>query len=169
MNENAPIRRAAPKDIYRLAEIEVFNYRLNFYPIFRNDDYYFSELRTDALARDYLERPEWLRQTFVYADPAVKGFIRVNGNQIEKLFVEPVLQGRGIGVQLLDHAVHLCGASCVWALEKNERALGFYARHGFAPTGERKPEEGTAEFLIRLERQAIQSAFSAFSNTSAND
>ena len=154
MNENAHIRLAVPKDIYRLAEIEVFNYRLNFYPIFRNDDFYFSELRTDALAREYLERPEWLRQTYVYADPAVKGFVRVNGNEVEKLFVEPVLQGRGIGAALLECAVHTCGATSLWALEKNERALAFYARHGFLPTGERKLEEGTAEYLIRLDKRA---------------
>ena len=153
MNKNEVIRRAAPKDIGRLAEIEVFNYRLNFYPIFRNDDFYFSELRTDALARDYLEHPEWLRQTYVYANPAVKGFIRMNGNEIAKLFVEPVLQGGGIGGLLLEYAVNACGASYLWALEKNKRALTFYARHGFLPTDDRKLEEGTEEFLVRLEKR----------------
>ena len=38
------IRKANKEDVYRIAEIEVFNYRLYFYPIFQNDDYYFDEL-----------------------------------------------------------------------------------------------------------------------------
>ena len=33
------IRKATLSDANRLAEIEVFCYRLNFYPIFRNDDF----------------------------------------------------------------------------------------------------------------------------------
>ncbi len=39
------IRLADNNDISRLVEIEIFNYRLNFYPIFRNDEYYFGELQ----------------------------------------------------------------------------------------------------------------------------
>ena len=38
------IRQATAADLPRIAEIEIFNYRLNFYPIFRDDDYYFNEL-----------------------------------------------------------------------------------------------------------------------------
>ena len=36
------IRKAKISDINRIAEIEIFNYRLNFYPIFKNDDFYFN-------------------------------------------------------------------------------------------------------------------------------
>lgn len=39
------IRRAENDDLVRIAEIEVFNYRLNFYPIFQKDSYYFDELQ----------------------------------------------------------------------------------------------------------------------------
>ena len=35
------IRKATQKDLARIAEIEVFNYRLNFYPIFKDDDFLF--------------------------------------------------------------------------------------------------------------------------------
>ena len=88
-----PIRIATKQDANRLAEIEIFCYRLNFYPIFRNDDFYFSELTTPNLIQIYEESPEILSRTFVYDDGVVKGFVRINGTQIEKLFVEPVLQG----------------------------------------------------------------------------
>ncbi len=39
------IRRASPEDLNRIAEIEVFYYRLNFYPIFREDAFCFGEFR----------------------------------------------------------------------------------------------------------------------------
>ena len=44
------IRPARKEDAARLAEIEIFNYRLNFYPIFRTDDYFFRELTVPTVA-----------------------------------------------------------------------------------------------------------------------
>lgn len=146
------IRKAEEKDLCRIAEIEIFNYRLNFYPIFRNDDFYFGELRVDSKLREYAENPGMLKSLYVYDDGAVKGFVSFDGREIRKLFVEPVLQGSGIGSRLLEYALKDGGERFLWALEKNERALAFYARHGFVPTGERIPEEGTDEYLIRLRR-----------------
>ena len=147
------IRRAEVRDIARLAEIEVFNYRLNFYPIFRNDEFYFEELTVPALMRAYEDVPELLCQTFVYDDGVVKGFARIHAGTLEKLFVEPALQGCGIGAQLLAYAVTQRGAERLWALEKNVRAVAFYQRNGFAITGEKKLEEDTTEYLICMERR----------------
>ena len=143
------IRRATADDLARIAEIVIFNYRLNFYPIFRNDAYYFRELQVPALMEEY---EDFLSSLWVYDDGAVKGFVQTEDREILKLFVEPVLQGKGIGAALLRHAVEECGANHLWALEKNVRAIRFYERHGFRVTPERKPEEDTAEYLIRLER-----------------
>lgn len=143
------IRRAKETDLARIAEIEIFNYRLNFYPIFRNDDFYFDELSVPVYMEDI--HPH-LERMFVYDDGVVKGFISVDGRRVDKLFVEPVLQGRGIGAKLLDYAVQNLGADELWALEKNERAIAFYTRHGFRLTADKKPEEDTSEFLVRLKR-----------------
>lgn len=148
----AVIRKAEKADVCRIAEMEVFNYRLNFYPIFRCDEYYFSQLQVADLMEAYLTRPEMMGNTFVYDDGAVKGFVRLDGAEIRKLFVEPVLQGQGIGAALLEYAVEKLGARSLWALEKNTRAIAFYARHGFFPTGKKKYEEDTSEFLVLLER-----------------
>lgn len=148
MKEN--IRLAYDSDISRIAEIEIFNYRLNFYPIFKNDEYYFGELQAAEMIEKYREEPTRLNRTYVYDDGVVKGFVRVNGAEVEKLFVEPVLQGQGIGRILLAYAVKRLNVNCLWALERNKRAISFYNRSGFRETTERRLEEGTDEYLVKL-------------------
>ncbi|SCJ60313.1 putative acetyltransferase [uncultured Clostridium sp.] len=146
------IRPATLEDISRLAEIEVFNYRLNFYPVFRNDAYYFGELTVANVVENYRRTQENVKPTYVYDDGVVKGFIRIEGGEVVKLFVEPVLQGQSIGAQLLNYAIAHHAVTFLWALEKNDRALRFYLQRGFHLTGKRKYEEGTTEYLVRLKR-----------------
>lgn len=143
------IRQATAADLPRIAEMVVFNYRLNFYPIFRDDDFYFNEMQVLHLADAYRKD---VGSMWVYDDGAVKGFVQVADGEIKKLFVEPVLQGRSIGAALLDFAVSERHVDNLWALEKNTRAIRFYERHGFHQTEDRKPEEGTSEYLVRMKR-----------------
>ena len=147
------IRSAEINDAFRLAEIELFNYRLNFYPIFKSDGYFFKELSVPVLMSEYEADKAMLERSFVYDDGVVKGFIRVRGAHIEKLFVEPVLQSGGIGGKLLDFAVRKLGANELLALEKNEKAIRFYERHGFYLTDEKQRVDDTAEFLIMMKRR----------------
>ena len=146
------IRKAIPSDAGRLSEIEVFDYRLHFYPLFRTDAYFFSELNVPALMQEYRDMPELIERTFIYDDGVVKGFVQVDGQEVKKLFVEPVLQGKSIGAELLTFAVTEKSADFLWALEKNTKAIRFYTRHGFRITDEKKYEEGTTEYLVRMER-----------------
>ena len=141
------IRKAQEADLARIAEIEIFNYRLFFYPIFQNDGFYFDELQVPSRMKHFREV---LSELWVYDDGAVKGFVQAGNLEVKKLFVEPVLQGQAIGSKLLLHATEQLNARFLWALEKNTRAIAFYQRHGFQPTGERQLEEDTAEYLIRL-------------------
>lgn len=143
------IRPAKPEDLARIAEIEIFNYRLNFYPIFRYDPFYFEELQVPSRMEYY--RP-LLNALWVYDDGVVKGFFQAEGRELKKLFVEPVRLGKAIGAALLEHAVSVLRVNCLWALEKNTRAIAFYQRHGFGLTGQRKPEDGTEEHLVQLIR-----------------
>ena len=143
------IRKATIDDLPRIAEIVVFNYRLNFYPIFKNDDYYFCELQVPNLMKQYESNVDHI---WVYDDGAVKGIIQIDNREIKKLFVEPVLQGNGIGSELLTYAIENRNANTLWALEKNVRAIRFYERHGFQITTDKKLEEDTTEYLVRLER-----------------
>ena len=152
MNGMEHIRPAAADDLNRIAEIEIFNYRLHFYPIFRSDRYYFVEKTVPNLTAFYANEPGIVEHTVVYDDGVVKGFVRVNGEEIEKLFVEPVLQNRGIGDALFRYAVKTLGGKRLFVLEKNVRAIRFYERHGFHLTDQKKRVDDTNEFLIRMER-----------------
>ena len=143
------IRPAVPEDLARIAEIEVFNYRLNFYPIFRSDAFYFDELTVPKLMP---LRADFIPDILVYDDGAVKGFLHYGGDEVRRLYVEPVLQGQGIGAALLEYAIREKQVKRLWALEKNVRAIAFYRRHGFCMTAERKLEEDTEEYLVRLVR-----------------
>ena len=143
------IRAARADDLARIAEIEIFNYRLNFYPIFLYDPFYFSELQVPDRMEYY--RP-MLDTLWVYDDGVVKGFFQAENQELRKLFVEPVLQGQAIGAALLEYAIAQTQVNTLWALEKNTRASAFYQRHGFCVTADRKPEDDTDEYLVRLAR-----------------
>ena len=150
MKKEIRIRKAEINDLSRIAEIQVFNYRLYFYPIFKSDEYYFDELRVPSLMEEY---EAGLDSLYVYDDGVVKGFVKIEGTYIARLFVEPVLQNASICSQLLEYAVREHGADHLWALEKNTKAIRFYERHGFIATGERKPEDGTTEYLVLLKKK----------------
>ena len=146
------VRRAEIRDASRIAEIYIFNHRINFYPIFQDDEYAFGELQVMRLAEEFLNDAGLQRNTFVFDDGVVRGFIRVRDGEIEKLFVDPFFQNRGIGAALLTFACERLRADRLWALEKNERAIRFYTRHGFSLTGERIHEQDTVEYLVRMRR-----------------
>lgn len=143
------IRQARYEDIERIAEILVFNYRLNFYPIFQDDSFYFEELKVSKQIANYVND---LDSIWVYDDGVVKGFIQIENAEVKKLFVEPALQGNSIGAELLEYAVVEKDVNFLWALEKNTKAIAFYKRHGFDTTNDKKYEEDTTEFLVRMER-----------------
>lgn len=150
-----PIRKAQRNDLSRVAEIFVFNNRINFYPIFQDPDYSFGELQVVSLIENYFSKEEILSSLHVFDDGLIKGFLLMNAEEkteIEKLFVDPFFQSEGVGGRLIEHAIREFSADRLWALEKNTRAIAFYKRHGFHPTGEKKLEEDTTEYLVRMKR-----------------
>ncbi|MGM9549794.1 MAG: GNAT family N-acetyltransferase [Faecousia sp.] len=146
------IRRAETRDISRMAEILVFTKRVNFRPIFHNDDYSFGELQVLTVAQTFFDDPGLLKEIWVYDDGFVKGLIHVTGKEVKELYVDSFFEGQGIGGQLLDFAITRFGVQNLWVLEKNPGARAFYKCHGFRDSGIWKYEEGTTERLLRLER-----------------
>lgn len=146
------IRPAAERDVSRIAEILVYNNRVNYWPIFQDERYSFGEMQVLTIANEYLRTPEKLKDIFIYDDGVVKGLTHAAEHEIKKLYVDPFFQGKGIGGMLADYAVAERKARFLWVLEKNVRAIRFYTRHGFRLTADRMFEEGTTEYLLRMER-----------------
>ena len=146
------IRKAAAKDVSRLAEILVFVRRINFYPIFGDAGYAFGEQQVLPAAQEYLTNPDLLEHTYVYDDGIVRGFIEIRAQEIVKLYVDHFFQGQGIGDKLITFAMEAFDVQFLYALEKNTGALRFYGRHGFTFRGDWIYEEDTTERLLKLER-----------------
>ena len=146
------IRKAKKQDISRIAEILVFVKRMNFRSIFQNDDYSFGELQVLSVAQEFIDHPRMLEQIWVYDDGIVKGLIQIDGEEVKKLYVDYFFENQGIGGKLLEYAIGQFNVQFLWAIEKNTRAVEFYARHGFHYKGEWEYEEGTTEHLVKLER-----------------
>ena len=146
------IRKATKKDLSRIAEIYVFNNRMNYWPIFKDDEFSFGELQVVNMVDNYFGKDEILKNILVYDDGLIKGFIQMNGTEICKIYVDTFFQSEGIGKELIEYAINEYHANNLWALEKNKRAISFYKKHGFNLTGERKFEEDTIEYLVQLTR-----------------
>lgn len=146
------IRKATSDDLSRVAEIFVFNNRINYFPIFKDAGFSFGELQVVSLIDNHFGKNEILGNLYVYDSGLIKGFLQMSGTEISKLYVEPSFQSEGVGGALIEFAIRKLHAGNLWALEKNVRAISFYQRHGFHLTGQRKLEDGTAEHLVELER-----------------
>lgn len=147
------IRQAKEEDISRISEILVFTKRVSYRPIFQNDQFSFINLQVLPLAREYYEDKDRLGRTWVYDDGFVKGMMETQGKELTKLYVDSFFWRMGIGAKLMDFAVSQLDVEFLWALEKNTRAIAFYRAHGFELTGERILEEGTPEYLVKMERR----------------
>lgn len=146
------IRKAVTRDASRLAEILIFTKRMNYRRIFHDDKVSFGEMQVYPLAQDYIANPEKLDNIWVYDDEFVKGMIHIEGKEIIELYVDTFFQNEGIGSKLIDFAVNMFDVQYLMVLEKNISAIRFYQHHGFSLTQERQPEEGTAEYIVRMER-----------------
>lgn len=86
--------------------------------------------------------------------PSWAGFIGIDAQTVEMLFVRPALFGKGIGTALLQHALSL-GARRVDVNEQNPRALQFYQHRGFIITGRSATDSMGFPFpLLHLELPA---------------
>ena len=94
------IRKAIIDDLSRVAEIYVFNNRINFFPIFKDEVFSFGELQVVPLIDNYFKREDIIENIYVYDNGIIKGFIQMNGTEICKLYVDSFFQSAGIGNEL---------------------------------------------------------------------
>ena len=144
------IRKAAPGDASRLAEILIFAKRTAYRPIFRNDAVSFGEMQVLPLALDYLEGRKSLSHIWVYDGGFVKGMVRVDSGEIHELYVDPFFQNEGIGGLLLDFAVRRQGGRTGGGLRSLRRRPGHQLQPGpaagppTAPPGRRASHDAVA-------------------------
>lgn len=84
--------------------------------------------------RNFAPVKEMLPQAEVYVyetDQEIQGFLGLNGEYIEGIFVSEGAQSRGIGKSLLDCAKDRKPALRLNVYQKNTRAIRFYQREGF--------------------------------------
>ena len=89
---------------------------------------------------------------FVYLGDALAGYIKLNeapaqteihdenALEIERIYIAREFQGHGLGRKLIERAIELArtgGKQYIWlgVWEKNEKAIGFYQKHGFYRIG----------------------------------
>lgn len=146
------VRKAKADDLSRIAEIYIFNNRVNYFPIFKDESFSFGELQVTSLIDNYFRKDEILNAIYVFDDGVIRGFFQINKTEICKIYVDTFFQNKGVGSKLLEYAIRKFQADNLWALEKNTRAISFYVKHGFHLTGEKKYEEDTTEYLVKMKR-----------------
>ena len=76
--------------------------------------------------------------------------VHIAENEIAELYIDPFFVNQGIGSKLMEFAMRQMHCDYLWVLEKNAGAIRFYQRHGFVLTEEKKYQEGTPEFIIKM-------------------
>ena len=138
------IRKLQKVDINRVADIWLkTNLKAHF---FIPEQYWIS---------NYEFVKEMLPQAEVYVyedDKMIQGFIGINDEYIEGIFVSDEMQSRGIGKMLLDYIKDKKDRLQLKVYQKNVRAMSFYQREGFTIQSERMDEfTGETEYVMDWE------------------
>ncbi|MCU6713220.1 acetyltransferase [Paenibacillus sp. J5C_2022] len=113
--------------------------------------FYHEIVRENALQAVEIWVETWV-ETDEHGSPV--GFIGLDGNKIEMLFVDPDYHGQGVGTRLIRHAEKLKGSQLkVDVNEQNEGARAFYTACGFRQVGRSELDGSGRPFpLLHLER-----------------
>lgn len=142
------IRKLQKVDINRVADIWLkTNLKAHF---FIPEQYWIS---------NYEFVKEMLPQAEVYVyedDKMIQGFIGINDEYIEGIFVSDEMQSRGIGKMLLDYIKDKKDRLQLKVYQKNVRAMSFYQREGFTIQSEEMDEfTREKEYLMNWESSGI--------------
>ena len=142
------IRKLQKVDINRVADIWLkTNLKAHF---FIPEQYWIS---------NYEFVKEMLPQAEVYVyedDKMIQGFIGINDEYIEGIFVSDEMQSRGIGKILLDYIKDKKDRLQLKVYQKNVRAMSFYQREGFTIQSEGMDEfTREKEYVMNWESSGI--------------
>lgn len=81
----------------------------------------------------------------------IHGFLGVDENRIEMLFVDDASRGKGVGKLLLNYAIAHFGANEVDVNEQNPQGVAFYQHMGFVEVGRSERDgQGNAFPLLHM-------------------
>ena len=142
------IRKLQKADINRVADIWLkTNLNAHF---FISEQYWISNYE---FVKELLPQAE----VYVYEDDKmIQGFIGINDEYIEGIFVSDEMQSRGIGKILLDYIKDKKDRLQLKVYQKNVRAMSFYQREGFTIQSEEMDEfTGEKEYVMNWESSGI--------------
>lgn len=85
---------------------------------------------------------------FVNEEERVMGFMGIENEKIEMLFIHPLHRGQGMGKKLVSHAINTSNISCVDVNEQNVQGVGFYKHMGFKIISRSPMDENANPFPI---------------------
>lgn len=126
-------------------------------------------LKTNLKAHYFIPEQYWtnnyevvkeiLPQADVYVyedDKIIQGFVGINDEYIEGIFVSDEMQSRGIGKILLDYIKDKKDRLQLKVYQKNVRAMSFYQREGFTIQSESMDEfTREKEYVMNWESSGI--------------
>ena len=142
------IRKLQKVDINRVADIWLkTNLKAHF---FIPEQYWISNYE---FVKELLPQAE----VYVYEDDKmIQGFIGINDEYIEGIFVSDEMQSRGIGKILLDYIKDKKDRLQLKVYQKNVRAMSFYQREGFTIQSEGMDEfTREKEYVMNWESSGI--------------
>ena len=139
-------------DVPRVAEIHVFGWRAAYRGIV-TDEFLFNEMlvskRISVFDNSVHNNTE---ETYVFDDGIIRSFLTIGTCrdsdkpdcfELWGIYVDPFMQRQGIGSKMVrfceERAVERgFKAICLWVLEGNKNARGFYEKLGYLPDGSGK-------------------------------
>ena len=125
-------------------------------------------LETNIRAHNFIEKEYWTgnyemvkqilpeAEVYVYEDEKngqIAGFIGINDQYVEGLFVKETVQSNGIGKRLMDYVKNRKIELCLGVYQKNMRAVRFYLRENFLIQAEEIDEDtDEKEYIMRWEK-----------------
>lgn len=122
-------------------------------------------LETNIKAHSFIEKEYWTgnyemvkqilpeAEVYVYEDEKngqIVGFIGINDQYVEGLFVKETVQSNGIGKRLMDYVKNRKIELCLGVYQKNARAVHFYLRENFLIQAEETDENtDEKEYIMR--------------------
>ncbi|MCL2198366.1 MAG: GNAT family N-acetyltransferase [Defluviitaleaceae bacterium] len=143
------IRLMEHRDIPRVAEIRVMGWRSAYRGIV-SDDFLFNEMLVATRIPRLMQMLNDDTEIYIYDDGIIKAFSHasqyeddLNFYELGAIYVDPFMQGQGIGTAMLAHfektaAERSYNNVCLWTFEKNSAARAFYEKHGYKHNGDKK-------------------------------